>query len=163
MRTLNYLDIPWEMKVLWHWVIALDAWEYCDPQPLSELLKSGEPIPKEFQNAVSEIILGTRKQNKKGASKSRIPNGERMKIAWHISLVLGLIDGLKYTAIYPEGTGANGIAAMKGKEPIEIMRELEAEQQSVIRNSAEQLNVSTETIENLLRSMREKIKKWPIV
>lgn len=163
MRTINYMDIPCEMKNLWHWVIALDAWEYCDPRPLSELIKSGEPIPKEFQSAVSEIILGTKKQNKKGASKSRIPSGERMKIAWHLSLILGLIDKIKFEAIYPEGTGANGLAAMKGKEPVQIIRSLEAEQQSAIKSTAEQLNVSTETIENLLRSMREKIKKWPIV
>lgn len=156
------MDIPHRMNYLWVWVVALDAWDYCDPLPLSELVLLHE-IPIEFKQAVSDIVTGKRKPNKKAAAKLKIPAQERMKIAGSISLNCGLIHTLKFDAIYPEGKGVVGIGSMQGREPVEVLRELEADQVALIDEAAKELNVSIETIENLLRDMRIKIKLWPIV
>ena len=150
------------MNDLWKWVIALDSWDYCDPLPLSELLLQQE-IPIEFKQALSDIVSSKRKPNKKAAAKLKIPASERMKIAGSISTVCGLIQGLKFDAIYPEGVGVVGIGSMQGREPVNVLRELEAEQVALIDEAAVDLNVSIETIENLLRDMRIIIKFWPIV
>lgn len=150
------------MNELWDWVIALDAWDYCDPKPLSELVKS-VPIPLEFLQAVSEIIEGKRKPNKKAAAKLKIPASERMKIAGSLSLILSIVDKLKHDVIYPEGKGVIGIGAEQRREPIDVMRELELEQRQAIIEASNELNVSVETVENLLRDLRQKINSWPIV
>lgn len=162
MRVTNFVDIPSRMNELWDWVIALDAWDYCDPKPLSELVKS-VPIPLEFLQAVSEIIEGKRKPNKKAAAKLKIPASERMKIAGSLSLILSIVDKLKHDVIYPEGKGVIGIGAEQRREPIDVMRELELEQRQAIIEASNELNVSVETVENLLRDLRQKINSWPIV
>jgi hypothetical protein len=162
LRTINFLDIPSRMNDLWEWIIALDSWDYCDPIPLSELILQKE-IPLEFKQAISDIVSSKRKPNKKAAAKLKIPASERMKIAGCISLTFGLIDALKFDALYPEGKGAVGIGAMQMREPIDVLRELEGEQRQEIGRVAIELRVSCETVENILRELRRKIESWPIV
>lgn len=162
MRTINFIHIPSRMNDLWEWTVALDAWDFCDPSLLTELVLLKE-IPIEFKQALSDIVAGKRKPNKKAATKLKIPAKERMKIAGSISVNCGIIDIFKFDANYPEGKGVVGIGAMQGREPVDILRELEAEQVELIREAAKDLNVSVETIENLLRDMRNKIKLWPAV
>lgn len=161
MRVTNFLDIPSRMNDLWVWVVALDAWDYCDPKPLSDLIKS-DPIPHEFLQAVTEIIEGKRKPNKKAAVKLKIPASERMKIAGSISLILGITNCIKYDA-KDTYSGIEQIAERECKEPIEVLRELELNSRQEIIDSSNELNVSVETIENLLRDLREKINNWPVV
>lgn len=150
------------MRELWHWIVAVDAYDYCDPEPLSDLIVK-EQIPTEFIQAVANIISGKRKPNKKAASKLKIPARERMKIAGAISVNLGLIDGFKFDAINPEGIGVTGIGAREGREPIDVKRDLESEARELMHSCCENLNISQETLENLLRDMRKKIKMWPDV
>lgn len=109
MKTKNFIDMPSRMNDLWEWVVALDSWDYCDPEPLSELLLKKQTIPAEFLQPLADIIFGKRKPNKRAASKLKIPARDRMKIAGSISLVLGLVNVLKFDAIYPEGKGLVGI------------------------------------------------------
>ena len=158
----NFINIPIRMNDLWDWVVALDAWDYCDPDPLSKLIIK-EQIPEEFLKVIADIVSGKRKPNKKGASKLKIPAKERMEIAGSISTVLGLIDLIKYKAIYPEGIGVVGIGARKGEEPIDVKRELESEARELMQSCCKDLNVSQETVENLLRDLRKKINMWPVV
>ena len=161
MRVKNYLDLPSGMNKHWEWVVALDAWDYCDPSLLIDLLVK-MPIPEEIKIHIGNIVDGSRKPNKKGASKLKIPAKERMRIAGSLSLVLGLCDAIKYE-------GKNGycsveaVADRERKEPLDILRELEFERQSLLDNACRDLNVSNETLENLLRDLREKIKNWPNV
>jgi hypothetical protein len=163
MRTKHYIDMPARMNDLWEWVVALDSWDYCDPDSLSELLFKEQTIPPEFLRAVADIVSGKRKPKRRAAVKLKIPARERMKIAGSISLVLGLVDALKFDAIYPEGKGSSGIGSEHGREPNEVLRELESEQRKAIESASKNLNVSQETIENLLRDFRRKIENWPTV
>lgn len=163
MRTTNFINMPIRMNDLWKWVVALDSWDYCDPEPLSELLLKEHTIPPEFLQPLADIISGKRKPNKKAASKLKIPPRERMKIAGSISLVLGLVNALKFDAIYPEGKGSVGIGAQQGREPQEVLRELESKHRRTMESARKDLDVSPETIKNLLRDLRRKIDNWPIV
>jgi hypothetical protein len=160
-KTINSGDLPKSMNVHWKWVCALDSWEYGSPEQLSELVKV-EPIPDEFKNAVSEILLGNRKPKNRAAAKSKIPASERMKIAATISCVLWLIDELKFGSDEDQ-TIIEKQADKLGIEPIEVLGGLNDKARKIIKKSAEDLGVSTETIENLLRDLRLKIKNWPIV
>lgn len=164
MKTINYMsDVPYRMKELWEWVAALYSYDYGDPEPISSLVRKGEPIPEEFINAISDILKGDRRPNKKAVAKLKIPVHEHMKIFVSLSTVLGLINGLKYDAIYPEGKGATGIGAYKGVEPLAVINELNEELRKVIGVAAKEFNVSEETVENLLRRMRDIIRRWPNV
>jgi len=163
MRTTNFFDMPTRMNDLWGWVVAFDSWDYCDPEPLSEMLLKEQTIPPEFLQAFADIVTGKRKSKKKAAAKLKIPARERMKIAGSISLVLGLVHAFKFDAINPEGKGSVGIGAQQGREPSEILRELESEHRETIESACKELAVSQETIENLLRDLREKIDRWPTV
>lgn len=161
-KTINLQNAPKRMIDTWMWVEALDAWDYCDPNPLDLLIRQRE-IPPEYQAAIADIVSGKRKQNKKAAAKLKLPAKDRLKFAAHISDILGQLDFYQYDAINPEGVGATGIAAIHRKEPIDITRELEAEKKRLMTEASRDLNISLETCENLLRDLREKIKKFPFV
>lgn len=155
--------MPTRMNDLWEWVVALYSWDYCDPEPLSELLFKEQTIPPEFLQALADIVSGKRKPKKMAAVKLKIPARERMKVAGSISLVLSLVDALKFDAIYSEGKGSFGIGSEQGHEPNEVLRKLESEQRKAIESACKDLNVSQETIENLLRDLRRKMDSWPTV
>lgn len=169
MKTENYIggtaqDRKWRMNEVWQWVVAIDAFDFNDPEPLAEIRKA-EPVPHELEHVVAAIDEGERKPNRKAAAKLRIPACERMKIAGSVSVVLGLIDIFKTDYIrdgYGEYRRAIEVGAdMRQREPIEEVRNLEAEAREVIRATADDLGVSVETVENLLRDMRRKIADWP--
>lgn len=151
--------MPHRMQELWPWVSALDAWDYCDSRPLSVLVKK-EPIPDELRGALSDIIAGRRKANKKGAAKLKIPAAERMKIAGTLSVVMGLADVFTMKGVEPS---LDENADRQGVEPIEIIKQLNEEKRRIVQDTASDYDVSVETIENLLRDLREKINKWPSV
>lgn len=160
---LSYLDAPRRMLETWDWTCALVAFDYGDRAPLAELVGK-EPIPPEFLGAVSAIIAGTRKPNLRAAAKAKIPAAERMRIAGSVSLVIGLTEILR-AAPQREGftTGAQEIADRKGREPIEVVRELQSIARGQIAAAAEELGVSAEAIEDLLRELRRRISDWPAV
>ena len=147
---------PSRLTELWDWFCALDAYDYADRTPLAELIAASS-IPNEFKPAISAIVAGERTPNLKAAAKLKVPAAERMRIALAVATVIDVIGACKE----PENAE---LASDKLKlELIKIRRELESEQRKVIRDSANQLTVSTETIENIVRDLREKINKWPVV
>ena len=162
--TINYPDAPPRMQELWHWVTAIDAWDYKDPAPLAELVIK-EDIPHELKSVVSSILLGVRKQKR----ASKIPANERMEIAKVISGMFYMIDDLRYRKVRAsyglgDNSGASIVAAeQKGLEPEELMNKLHSTHSKLLRDTAQQLEVSVETVENLLRDMRKKIQSWPNV
>lgn len=163
MRTKNYgFDMPREMENAWNWIVAIDAWDYAHPALLTKLIET-ENIPDPLKPVISSIISGKRKPNLKAAKKLKIPAEERMNIASAISLILGLVDAFKYDSYNSEtgSRGVNEIAERKGLEPIEIKKDLDERSRDTILKAANDLEVSTETIENLVRDLRKKIKNWP--
>lgn len=165
MRTTSYLNMPRRMNELWEWVNAVSAFDYGDPEPLANLVRSTPAIPDEFRPAVADVIQGKRTPNLKAASKLKVPARERMRLAGTLSIVTGLADVLRRVPqVGDEGeTGAIGIADRKGVEPIKVARELEATARDAIRDAASDWGVSVETIENLLRELKDRIERWPVV
>ena len=151
------LGIPRRLNELWPWFNAVCSWDWGDPIPLSELIRS-EPIPEEFRTAVGDIVEGTRKR-KRNYVKSKIPAAERLKIAGSISIVIDLCNTLKTGA----AEGIQSMASRLNVEPIDVIRKLEAEARKTQKDAAKQLGVSVETIENLIRDMRARIARWPVV
>ena len=168
MRVKNYQDMPLTMDKAWKWVVAIDAFDHDHPDTLAELLRA-EPMPEELRPIIADIVTGNRKPNRRAAAKLKIPAAERMQIAGTLSVVLGLIDEIRYKAIHPSDLeGEKGVAmyslhGVQGKynEPVEISRELEMEAHQLIQDTASDLGVHPETIENLLRDFRRKIENYP--
>jgi len=166
VRTKNYIrigeEMPRAMHEAWRWVCAVDAWDYCHPQPLADMVKSG-PVPEELRPIIAAIVNGERKPNRKAAAKLKIPAEERMEIAGGISVVLGLIEAIKFQGVQEpySGKGAVMLGDRDAREPCEVLRELEGEARKMIEDSAKELDVSIETVENLLRDLRSKMKHYP--
>jgi hypothetical protein len=161
-RAVQFDQIPFRMNELWDWVVAIDAWDYCDSAPLA-LLVSGAPIPEELRASIADIVSGQRKQKRKGASKLKIPASERMRIAGCVSLCIGIADMFQFDALGEPGLkqGAESIAASKGIEPGELIASLAADREEIIQVAMGELGVSRKCIENLLRDFRKKVKNWP--
>lgn len=158
-----FLGTPQRMRETWEWTCALVAFDYGDRGPLAALVTK-EPIPPEFTQAVADIMAGTRKPNMRAAAKAKIPATERMRIASSIAFVIGLTEVLR-TVPQRKGftSGAQEIADREGREPIEVVRELQSEAREAVAIAAEELGVSAEAIENLLRELRRRIADWPAV
>jgi len=151
------------------WIVALDAFDYNCREPLEKLILKCA-IPEELRPAISKIISGDRKSNKKAAAKLKLPAKERLQIAAALSAVCGLIDNLQYGDNFYLGTESkrwgkliDSVADKKRQEPIEVIRKLESKKKNAILITAKKFNVSPETIENILRDLREKLKKYPDV
>ncbi len=168
MKVRNFgSEWPGRFEKAFPWVVALDAFDYNDRQPLEELMAS-EPVPEELRPTIAKIKSGERKPNLKAAEKLKIPASERMRIAGSISVCLMLIDALKYDAIDESVNDLSGVSMLADRpevdrEPIEVTRELEQKARSIIEKSARELEVSPETIENLLRTLRAKMEAYPNV
>ena len=163
MRTEN-LDFGMTRRIaeVWPWIVALDAWTFCDAEPLAELINS-KTIPVEITPAIAELVSGKRKQNKRGAAKLKIDPKVRMEIGWHASRELDMIERMKFDDHFYKIKDVGGQADILGIEPIEAINELNEKARKIIHSLAVAYDVSTETIENLVRDYRKKIKDWPSV
>lgn len=164
MRVTNFIGMPKRIRDVWPWIVAIDAFDYCAPDKLADLIAS-EPIPEELRPVIAKIIKGDRKPNQRKAAKLKLPADERLEIAGGVSIALGLIDVFKYETIDSRipGKGVSVLAERKCREPEELMRELEAKARKIIKESADQLGVSVETVENALREFRKKVDNYPNV
>ena len=153
------------MNDIWPWVAAVDAYDFADPDPLATLLRGPEPIPPEVQPVLADIVAGTRRPNRKAAAKLKIPASERMKVAGSVSVIVGLVDALKRSDMYDADggpvQGPSAAAERNGVETIDEIRELEGVARKQVASAAREFGVSSETIENLLRDLRQKIEKFP--
>lgn len=166
MRPLDYIrDVDPRMKELWAWVNAVCAYDFGDPSPLAALIATEKQIPAEFADAIADIVRGNRQPNKRARAKLKIPADEYMEIAGEISACIGIIDIFRYDALVPgqHGKGAAALASRDGKETEDKVAELSDEREKLIEEAASEFGVSVETIENVLREMRRRIKQWPIV
>lgn len=156
----NLLSAPEAFRAAWEWVVALDAYDYGDRRPLADLIGRDE-IPADLRKIIACIIAGDRKPNLKAAAKLKVPAAERMRIAGSLSVVLDLGDRLR-VGRDPEGLRHLDRGADRfGQEAIDAVRWIENESRQAVDDTATQLGVSVETIENLLRELRKKIEKYP--
>lgn len=141
-----------------NWIIAIDAWDYCDSTILAEMLQR-HPIPFELQPVIADIVTGKRKQNKKAAARLKIPAGHRLIIAGiYASLKGDVIDATLKRKTHHD---YHDTAEQRGIEVSDYRRELQESGQQFKNEWAENAGISTETLENLYDDLREKIKNYP--
>lgn len=158
-----------------HWIVAIDAFDYCDPAPLAKLLRGDEEIPPELRPALADIVSGARKPNKKAAVKLKVPAAERLMIAAHISVVLGIIDEAKHGHSYEHDSSEHGSsndlsdlrksveirADRLGVEVIDEVRRTDAFREKAYALATKHFGISRETVENMLRDLRKKFREFP--
>jgi hypothetical protein len=145
-------------REVWDWIAALDAFDYCDPKPLEALLRGGEAVPDEIRSALADIVAGVRKPNKKAAAKLKVLPAERMMLAMVASRIIGLCDIFRCHKTFIACK-----ADSERVEPIDVIRELDTNKRTAIAGTAAEYGISVETVENLLRDLKEKMRKWPVV
>jgi len=172
MKVLNYLDITHDpclgrFNEVIDWVMALDAFDYGDPIPLSDI-RGKEDIPPELMQVIMNIDQGERKPNLKAAAKLKIPAKDRLGVAVGVSIQLGLMERFKsgrkivaYDEFEQSDRVINILADKQAIEPIDIVRSFEVMAREFIEEAAVENDVSIETIENLLRDLRRKFRDWP--
>ncbi len=149
-----------------NWIIAIDAWDYCDASILAEMLQR-HPIPFELQPVIAAIVTGKRKQNKKAAAKLKIPAGHRLIAAGlYATLKESIIDSLLGRKNIVEMNGRiwgdyHTMADEKGIEIIEMRRQIQESGREVKAELADAAGISTETLESLYEDLREKLKNYP--
>jgi hypothetical protein len=152
---------PKRLNETWPWFKAIYAYDYADPKPLSELIRS-EPIPPEYIDAVADIVASEREPepNRKAAAKFKegLPAAKRMQIARSLDSKSRFRD---FFLSSPQHT--QNVADTQRIEPIDNRRFLQNEFRQDFEKSAKSYNVSTETLENLVREFRKRIARWPVV
>ena len=152
------------------WVAAFDAFDFCDPMPLERLLRSDQEIPPELRPALADIISGKRQPNKKAAIKLKVPAADRLMIAAHVSVLLGIIDMAKHEFSFdpimsddPADRG-RAVELRANQRRVEVSQEvaltdqLREEPYEIVMNH---FCISRETVENMVRSLREKMRDYP--
>lgn len=148
-------SLPANLKKHWAWFAAVWAFDYGDPLPLSVLIQD-EQIPAEFKKCVADIVLGSRKPNKKAIAKTKILANKRAEAASYISVCKTLRDTVKSKGFAEEHA--------KTVEPIELIRAAETElglaAASVLN---EEYGVSLSAVDNLEREAKERLSRWPSI
>ena len=149
--------IPERMEEIWDWIVCLDAWDSGEPDYLSEYILN-EEIPEELKKPISDIISGRRKPNLKGKGKYKI----EPLLRWYIGRIViyerQAVEQEKARAAF---SGEDGEAELR--EPIKVIRDLEAHMKGVISLFASAFKVSEKTIENSYETVTTKIKNWPVL
>lgn len=156
MKTDNF-TVPPSLRKLWPWFNAVSAWDWGDPGPLGEIVQS-EPIPEEFREAIADILMGDRNRQKNW-QKGKIPAAERMVIAATVSAHIDHCRAIRSNNL----EGDESLADQLEMEPIDMVYLMHATVRSVVADVAQEFDVSVETVENLLRDMRARINRWPVV
>lgn len=159
------VDMPRSVYLNTNWIIAIDAWDYCDPSLLTEMIKR-HPIPFELQHVIAEIISGSRKQNRKAAAKLKIPAGHRMIYAGLYAELKSVIDGPleRSNAVMIDGkvfSDYHVMAEDRGLEIEEMRRAIQASGRRFKHRWASIAGVSVETLDNIYGDLKRKIKNYP--
>lgn len=137
------------------WLCALVAFDFGDRELLANLIRSGTAPPKEFVPAIADIVSGERAPNMVAARKAKVPAAERMKLAIFLDDMLSLINAIK--------RDAQEIGDRKGKEPIEIVREMERETDELLNSAEKEFGVGRATLKAMIRDLYRRAEQWPIV
>ncbi|OKY27659.1 hypothetical protein [Thalassotalea sp. PP2-459] len=140
-----------------NWIAAIDAWDYCDPALLSEMIAEHN-IPEELKPIVSDIISGRRQQNKKAASKLKIDPKERLYIALYTIDIRSIIEQLMSKNTVPDYFE---IANNMRKEPIELLNSYRKNLIEFDKDTAENAGISVSSLKNLVKDLKTKLHNYP--
>jgi|SRR5690554_3738985 len=141
-----------------NWIIAIDAWDYCDSNLLEQMLNK-HPLPFELQPVMAEIISGKRVPNKKAAAKLKVPAGHRLVIAGlYAELKESVIDAVLQRKTL---TDYHDTAESLRIEVHEYQSELQKSAREFKEEWALNAGISTKALENLYYELKEKLKNYP--
>lgn len=148
------------------WIVAIDAFDRGDGDPLKELFEDGEKVPPELLPIICAIRDRDRVPNQKARAKQKIPARKRLMGAGLASAVLGLFDDAISREFEPEfdGEDARFIAIMAdrlGLEPIEIVSRMRRGKERVKIAVAREFGISKRSLEDYLRDLRHIIEDYP--
>jgi hypothetical protein len=138
------------------WTAALVSFDYCDPNLLAAMIEN-EPVPVELRSVISAIIKGARRPNMRAGAKSKVPAAERFQIGATVGAMLETIADMKHPAITENYANENGV------EPKDAIIRLNRYIDQVYNLATDRLEVSRETVENIVREWRKNRAKWPDV
>ena len=147
-----------EVSLASNWIIAIDAWDYCDASLLDKMLRR-HPVPVELRPIIADIVTGNRNQNKKAAAKLKIPAGHRLIYAGlYADLKSNIIDATlqRKTLFDSHDTAAN--KGIEVKDLQKIYREGAKEFESEWANLT---GISIETLKSIRLDLSRKIKNYP--
>ena len=155
---IGYPPAPARMCKLFNWVAALEAWDYCDPEPLSKMITL-HAIPPEFMPIVASIVSGKRTPNKKGAAKLKgVPPDQRMLIAVAILSYRQLPEAV----LSPANADKREEVADKRKVGLkDVRRELETSLKKWDQAFADLIGLSVDGMKDLTDSLKQKCKNFP--
>lgn len=147
-----------EVYLASNWIIAIDSWDFCDPEPLALMLRK-HPIPNELRSIIADIVSGTRKPNKRAAAKLKFPAAHRL-------LMAGLYRTIKHDVCdatiqrrtlhdYHETADARGI------EVIELRNQYLEAAKKFKSKWASNMGIGIEALDNLCDALDRKIKNYP--
>jgi hypothetical protein len=137
------------------WLCATAAYDAGDPRPLSDLIRKGRRMPAPFRVALADIVSGRRLPNRKAAAKALIRPAHRLKLAICVYEGLLSMDMVK--------RNAHEHASNERVEPIDIVRLAESKARLLISRIARELGVSEHTVRSLIRDLRKRLDRYPIV
>jgi hypothetical protein len=156
MTTRYMIDAPRRMQDTWAWVNAFCAFDFNDPQILADLIVK-EAVPPEYRQALADVVTGVRKPDKRAAVKLKVPANLMMVYAMSIDSSVGFVEYIHHHK------ALDRIAEREQKNPSDIIAKWQATGQEHVGLAMKDFKVSKETIKNLMREMRTRIDRWPVV
>jgi hypothetical protein len=165
-RPKTAVDAPPRMVDAWRWVVAMAAWDYGDPSMLSDLIADEVPIPPEFAHAIAAVVKGDRSPMLKAGAKLKVQAVRLFEVATMVSASIAYLDYLRFEFSDPSlgpARGARAISEVDGVElsPIEVIRQLEADAEQVVKDAADGLGVPVATVRFALRELNARVARWP--
>jgi hypothetical protein len=151
----SVLDVPANFFDNWHWIVAVDAFDYGDPQPLAHLLTQYDVYPENVRAVLTDIVQGTRKPSPKRIAHAKIKGKDRMEVA-----LSALASSVVHDCIQ---RNASHHGDHSRREPIDVVEENTEsyrKERDLLCNS---YSISKETVDNLRRELKSKIEKWPLL
>lgn len=152
---LDYYGSPAQKN--FNWIAAIIAWDYCDPTPLSEMIKN-HPIPEELRPLIADIISFKRKPNAKGADKLKIPADLIMPVAATVYCQLSLCDAVLNKKTSPTYLD---VGDREGLEPHEARKKYQGIKNRAYENISKTLPISKTTLKNLIRDYKKTLENYP--
>lgn len=147
-----------EVYLASNWIIAIDSWDYCDPEPLNLMIQK-HPLPEELRPVIADIITGKRKQNRKAAAKLKCPAAHRL-------LSAGMYRMLKHNVINATLQRKtlhdyHDKADEMGVEVIELRKIYQSKSKEFQEEWATGMRMGVEAFQDLVLYLDDKIKNYP--
>jgi hypothetical protein len=149
------LDVPADFFDNWHWIVAVDAYDYGDPQPLADLLSQYDIYPENVRAVLADIVHGTRKPSPKRAAHAKVKGKDRMELALSALASSVVHDCIQRNASYHGDYGR--------RDPVDVVEENTESYRRERDALCITYGISKETVDNLRRELKSKIEKWPLL